>query len=263
MAKSRPVLDGKSVLIVDDSPDILGMYQVGLEQIGMQVLTATDPQSAIDCYCKLYEMNRPPKFVILDAALSRDATGFDVAEKISAKDVGHESIILMLTAYALDDIAPITKTHAIMTGIEKVLSKPKTPEEVMDALQILALSHRPREIRTEPIPVPQTTIQVAQTKIEELPSQPSSADVANQLFKKVLCLVACLTLVSYIFWRETNEAHWRGQREAAEAQILRTLDDEKGWSADLQAYIFNLTNHLSEKGFQVDPLPDRKKHKEP
>ena len=240
-------LKGQRILIVDDDTTILPVWEIFFTQEGMYVHVANTPQVAINVYKNLLKANQKPEYVVLDAALSVRRTGFDVAREIHALDTDNYSTPIMLTGYAKDDLAAFAQEGAIKTGIEEVLSKPMDPDKLAENMIRIRERHLERKA-------------LMKSKGDKL--QPSAKEVANELFKKLVCFVCALGLLGYIFWRETNEAGFRGEQRATTARILEGIKDEREYSDTLTAYIANLTNQLSSHGFKVDPMPERPKSKE-
>lgn len=129
MSNSTLSLKGQRILIVDDDADIREMLSVCFAQCGMYVHSSEDARTALTTYAELVRAERRPEYVLLDAALTIRRTGFDVAEEIHKKwDKQNYSTIIMLTAYAKDDLQAPAMEGAIRTGIEEILHKPIDPD---------------------------------------------------------------------------------------------------------------------------------------
>lgn len=70
-------MDNKVILIVEDDPILLKMYQKKFEKDGFKVEIAVDGQEAID---KVATLN-PPSVILLDVMLPK-VDGFEVLKKI-------------------------------------------------------------------------------------------------------------------------------------------------------------------------------------
>ena len=89
---------GKKVLLIEDSPTVLGIIQAALEDEGYEVIPAVDGQEGI----KKAEVDQPD-LVIIDTILP-DIDGFAVCEKI--RDLYGQKIpkiIIMTGAFAAID----------------------------------------------------------------------------------------------------------------------------------------------------------------
>ncbi len=231
-------------MLVDDEPAILGYLTQALAVRGVPVITFDNGDKALEYFLKAHSEGSAPKAAVIDDKLfGSTVTGLGIIRKV--REVDNDCVIILISG--ADPEENIKLAAGLL--VDKFMQKPVVGQNLMEEI-LQAKSRR----EGSPIADAVKSVTAGQSL--------SATDVANKLFNKLSVLILALALVTYIVYREIRDAEWRGKREANEAQILRQLDDEKGWSLDLQAYIFNLTNHLSEKGFQVEPLPERKKHKE-
>ena len=90
---SDNVYEGKSILIVDDDPDILTALTEMFKGTGVDIQTASDGNTAVNMATK-----NEPDLMILDAMLPR-RSGFLVLEKLKArKPPGTKPFVIMITA---------------------------------------------------------------------------------------------------------------------------------------------------------------------
>ena len=73
------MFDGKSILVVDDDPDIISAMQAVLTEAGAEVAVASDGEEAVNKFAEI-----EPDLVILDAMLHK-RSGFLVLEKLKAR----------------------------------------------------------------------------------------------------------------------------------------------------------------------------------
>lgn len=85
---------GKTILVVDDEPDILLTVTQTLEIYGYKVVKAKNGQECIE---KLCEMANNPDLVLLDIMMP-EISGWDVAAKIKENPEWKEIPIVFLTA---------------------------------------------------------------------------------------------------------------------------------------------------------------------
>jgi len=118
------LLDAKrprdSVLIVDDDPHLVALLEATLETEGVDVLTASDGDSALRC-----AREKRPSLILLDMHLpGRD--GLDVCRMLRADDAETfaDVPVLMLTGAKLDEKDLIDAFHA---GATDYLTKPIKP----------------------------------------------------------------------------------------------------------------------------------------
>jgi two-component system OmpR family response regulator len=88
-------LDGKSILIVDDDPDIVAALSAVLGETGATIETAADGNKAIESNNEF-----KPDLILLDAMLPK-RSGFLVLEKIKgAGKRGQKPFVIMITGNA-------------------------------------------------------------------------------------------------------------------------------------------------------------------
>jgi DNA-binding response OmpR family regulator len=111
----------KSVLIVDDEPNIVISLEFLLEQAGYQVRVAHDGQEAWEAI-----QRQPPDLVLLDVMLPR-LSGFDLCQKIRENPAWQRMRIVMLTAKGRE--VEISKGLAL--GADAYISKPFSTQELL------------------------------------------------------------------------------------------------------------------------------------
>lgn len=120
--------DGKSVLIVDDDPDIVTAIKESFTDTGAKLLIAEDGNAAVEL-----ATSESPDLVILDAMLPR-RSGFLVLEKIKAKKGrGEKPYVIMITANQ-------GKRHEALAssmGVDDYIHKPFRMDRLMQASERL------------------------------------------------------------------------------------------------------------------------------
>ena len=120
--------DGKSVLVVDDDPDIVTAIRAMLADTGAKITTVSDGNSAVDV-----AVGEAPDLVILDAMLPK-RSGFLVLEKLKAKKGrGQKPYVIMITGNQ-------GKRHeelAASLGVDAYIHKPFRMEKLMQATERL------------------------------------------------------------------------------------------------------------------------------
>mgnify|MGYP006283835275 CR=1 FL=1 len=84
----------KTILVVDDEPDILLTVSQTLEMFGYTVIQAKD---GVECITKLKDLDTIPDLVLLDIMMP-DLSGWDVAAKIKENPSWQKIPIVFLTA---------------------------------------------------------------------------------------------------------------------------------------------------------------------
>jgi DNA-binding response OmpR family regulator len=122
----------KTILVVDDEPDILFTLAQTLETFGYKVIKAKDAQECIE---KLCEMKDNPELVLLDIMMP-EISGWDVAAKIKENPDWKKIPIAFLTAKgdsmsigmgniaAMDYIVKPFNIKDLKQRLEKILNKP-------------------------------------------------------------------------------------------------------------------------------------------
>jgi DNA-binding response OmpR family regulator len=118
---------GKKVLLIEDSPTVLGMIQSAIEDEGYETISAIDGQEGI----KKAEEEKPD-LVIIDTILP-DINGFVVCEKIRTL-YGRETpkIIVMTGAFAAIDAE-----KARIAGADDYCAKTSDISNIVEAAKAL------------------------------------------------------------------------------------------------------------------------------
>jgi CheY-like chemotaxis protein len=110
----------KSIMIVDDSPDILSLYSIVLEKRGYRVLKALDGASALE----MLEDSNPDLF-ILDIMMPQ-INGVELCQRIRALPDHKQTPVIFLSAYS--DTGMVEQTFA--AGANDFLRKPIDAQEL-------------------------------------------------------------------------------------------------------------------------------------
>jgi CheY-like chemotaxis protein len=114
--------DGKSVLIVDDDPEILKAIKLAFEDVGANIETAGDGNTAIDL-----AINNKPDLVVLDAMLPK-RSGFLVLEKLKSAKQENKFRIIMITG----NQGTRHKTWAESLGVDDYINKPFSMDTLLE-----------------------------------------------------------------------------------------------------------------------------------
>jgi DNA-binding response OmpR family regulator len=116
-------LDGRSILVVDDDPDVLTTVRMAFEAAGAKVTTANDGNKALDMAKRL-----DPDLIVLDMMMPK-RSGFLVMESIKPnKDVGTRPFVIMITA----NEGKRHELYARHLGVDEYLSKPFSMDRMME-----------------------------------------------------------------------------------------------------------------------------------
>ncbi len=115
----------KTILIVDDEPNIVMSLEYLLQRAGYRVLVAHDAEDALQCVAR-----ESPDLMLLDLMLPR-MTGYEVCEKVRA-DARHAGMkILMLTARGRE----VERTKGLALGADGYVTKPFSTADLLEQLR--------------------------------------------------------------------------------------------------------------------------------
>jgi CheY-like chemotaxis protein len=114
----------RSVLIVEDDPDLLRFAEVALGMDGYDVRVATDGEQAMALV-----RARRPDLVLLDLRLPL-ADGWQVLSFLQSDAVQPAVPVVVLTATAV----PRERERALAAGVVAYLIKPVSADELLDAV---------------------------------------------------------------------------------------------------------------------------------
>jgi two-component system cell cycle response regulator DivK len=113
-----------TILIVDDYPDALDVWDLYLRASGFEVLRAEDGEAALQCAC-----DHLPDLVVMDLELP-GLSGFEVARALRAREDTRGIPLIASTGHSL----PAKLEEARRSGFDLVLIKPCDPAELVDQI---------------------------------------------------------------------------------------------------------------------------------
>jgi len=123
-------LTGKSILIVDDDPDVVTAIKLALEDAGAKVLTAIDGTAAVET-----AEREQPDLVVLDMMLPK-RSGFLVLERIKTrKPKGSKPFVIMITG----NLGTRHKTYAETLGVSDYINKPFRMDRLLASIEKVLL----------------------------------------------------------------------------------------------------------------------------
>lgn len=117
----------RSVLVVDDEPNIVLSLEFLMRQAGYDVRVARDGEAAL----KAIE-DDPPALVLLDVMMPK-RDGFDVCQTIRANAKWKGVRVVLLTAKGRD----IEREKGMALGADDYITKPFSTREVMEKIKQL------------------------------------------------------------------------------------------------------------------------------
>ena len=115
----------RTVLLVDDEPNIILSLEFLIEQAGYEARVARDGDAAL----KSIE-ERKPDLVLLDVMLPK-RDGFDVCKRIRANPAWNDIRIVMLTAKGRDS----EREKGLALGADAYITKPFSTREAMEQIK--------------------------------------------------------------------------------------------------------------------------------
>ena len=114
----------KTILVVDDEPNIVAVIQSYLENSGHAVVTATDGQTALQQFERFQ-----PQLVILDLMLP-DLSGEEICARLRKKS--HVPIIMLTAKVAEEDFL-----NGLSLGADDYITKPFSPRRLVAKVEAL------------------------------------------------------------------------------------------------------------------------------
>lgn len=115
------------VLVADDDPDIVALVRVGLERVGIEVMSAPDGHVALG----LAE-RRTPDAAVLDVMMPR-IDGLELTRRLRASEATRRMPILILTAAVQESAVEA----AVEAGANGHMAKPFSPRALATRVEAL------------------------------------------------------------------------------------------------------------------------------
>ena len=122
----------RSVLVVDDEPNIVLSLEFLMRQAGYAVRVARDGEAALDAV-----KADPPELILLDVMMPK-RDGFDVCQTIRANPEWNSVKIVLLTAKGRD----IEREKGMALGADDYITKPFSTREVVQRVKQLLAADR-------------------------------------------------------------------------------------------------------------------------
>jgi CheY-like chemotaxis protein len=117
--------DAPTILIVDDYPDALDVWDLYLRASGFEVLRAEDGTEALRCAC-----DELPDLVVMDLELP-GLTGVQVARALRERAETQHIPLIASTGHSL----PAKLDEAKRAGFDQILIKPCDPAELVATIR--------------------------------------------------------------------------------------------------------------------------------
>jgi two-component system response regulator CpxR len=129
--EGRRSRSGRTVLLVEDDPDVRDVLEDELEQGGYTVIPAANGKQALDFLI----LNRPEKadVVILDLMMPM-VSGWEVLDRMHANPQLAEIPVIVLSAVSLDRPDALGGRPRGTVNVRKFIPKPFSLRQIFDAL---------------------------------------------------------------------------------------------------------------------------------
>jgi CheY-like chemotaxis protein len=125
--------EDKTVLVVDDEPNVRLYLQAILEDAGFKVVAAADGEEALDII-----RQKKPDFISLDLVMPRKS-GHKLLYELRKDSVLSKIPVLIVTAHAKDEMGQKDLDdlleNRVMSGPGTYLEKPVSPDAYVNAIQ--------------------------------------------------------------------------------------------------------------------------------
>ena len=120
-------LEGKTILIVEDDPDMVTALETVLADTGATIKTAMDGNAALQV-----AEESDPDLILLDAMLPK-RSGFLVLEKLKGtnKKRGEKPFVIMITG----NVGKRHQTWAESLGVDGYINKPFRMERLLETIE--------------------------------------------------------------------------------------------------------------------------------
>lgn len=118
----------KTVLLIEDEPNIIVAISFILQRAGWKVQTHSDGANALDAVNRVN-----PDVIVLDVMLP-GRSGFDILADVRARDDNSDVPVLMLTAKGQTK----DRARAEALGVTQFMTKPFANQAVLEAVETLA-----------------------------------------------------------------------------------------------------------------------------
>lgn len=140
---TRP--EEKTILIVDDEPDVVAYFSGILERAGFNVVTASDGHEALEAV-----QRQPPDLISLDLVMPKKS-GIKFLYELRKNREWSKIPVMIVTAHAKDDLGKTDFDELVsgrtMSGPLTYLEKPVRPDGMLRNV-MRALGMAPSEVET-------------------------------------------------------------------------------------------------------------------
>ena len=135
MDRKGSVIERAKVLVVDDNPMNLLVAQKLIEKLGHEVVTSTNGEEAIQAW-----ISEEPEMIFMDLQMPV-MDGMEATQEIRRRMEGKSPYFLSIVALTAD-AEPSTREKALASGLNDVLVKPASIDQLEHSIQHWCRIHR-------------------------------------------------------------------------------------------------------------------------
>jgi len=128
----KSIKSDRSILVMDDEPELCELFKLNLERLGYRVYLAKDGEAVIATYQEKLQNNQPIDAVILDLNIPGGEGGIDVAQKIHNLDPAAKLIVS--SGQTDGDEMVNFQNYGFVAAIEKNFDRKKLSETLENIL---------------------------------------------------------------------------------------------------------------------------------
>jgi len=123
----------RTILVIDDDPDIVAAEKLILESRGFNVLTASNGKEGLNAL-----KNHEVDIILLDVMMDTDDEGFQLSYQLKSDPKTAKIPILIVTSVSKVTGIPYSpKTDDYYLPVEDYIEKPVQPKELLRRIEIL------------------------------------------------------------------------------------------------------------------------------
>ncbi|WP_206484116.1 response regulator [Thalassotalea sp. G2M2-11] len=144
IATNQLLIEGISVLVVDDNSLCISVLEDLLSQFGCKITSATNATTALDLIHNALKLNQPFDLVITDWRMP-NMDGIELAHAISHIEQNHLPAVLMVTAFDKNDAMSLSSSVRIDGFLEKPVDASLLLDAMTSALKVEQTSAHPQK----------------------------------------------------------------------------------------------------------------------
>jgi two-component system NtrC family sensor kinase len=226
----------ETILVVDDSPEIMCFLERILTPLGYNVIGATDGQSGLDT-----SIAHTPDLIMLDMKMPR-MTGLEMLTAL--RQTGCQTPVIFMTVHGSENIA----VEAFRLGVRDYLTKPFAIEEVQQAVDHALQEARLRREEEE----------LAHNLVAAETVRQTVVTLAHHINNHLTALSGNLTLLQETLARIVQDSHASLTQIETVLRVLQQITEVQHTPYHDQIYMIDIETALHEELAQnIDSNPEQ------